>query len=79
MTWEQMVENYPDMWVAILNPVMDGDHPDILEGDVVDVIHFSKARYFTNKRLFPIRKESFVVYKGLFYWFNSFVVSKSKI
>ncbi len=39
MTWDEMVEKYPDMWVAIANPVMDGDHPDILEGDVVDVIH----------------------------------------
>ena len=38
MTWNQMVEAYPNMWVAIRNPLMDGDHPDILEGDVVDVI-----------------------------------------
>ncbi len=38
MTWNQMVEAYPNMWVAIRNPIMDGDHPDILEGDVVDVI-----------------------------------------
>ncbi len=34
MTWNQMVEAYPNMWVAIRNPIMDGDHPDILEGDV---------------------------------------------
>ena len=32
MTWDQMVETYPDMWVAIANPVMDGDHPDVIEG-----------------------------------------------
>ena len=38
MTWDQMVKEYPDMWVAIANPVFDGNHPDILEGDVVDVI-----------------------------------------
>ena len=37
MTWDQIVEEYPDMWVAIANPVVDGDHPDILEGDVVAV------------------------------------------
>ena len=37
MTWDQMVEEYPDMWVAIANPVFDGDHPDILEGDVIAV------------------------------------------
>ncbi len=37
MTWDQMVKEYPDMWVAIANPVFDGDHPDILEGDVVAV------------------------------------------
>ena len=37
MTWDQIVEEYPDMWVAIANPVFDGDHPDILEGDVVAV------------------------------------------
>ena len=35
MTWDEMVEKYPDMWVAISNPVMDGDHPDVLEGDLV--------------------------------------------
>ena len=38
MKWDQMVEQYPDMWVVIANPVMDGDHPDIMEGDVVDVV-----------------------------------------
>ena len=38
MTWDQMVEAYPDSWVAVENPVFDGDYPDILEGDVVDVI-----------------------------------------
>ncbi|MBQ7507151.1 MAG: hypothetical protein IJT05_07475 [Lachnospiraceae bacterium] len=38
MTWEQMVEAYPDKWVAIRNPIMDGEHPDILEGDVVTVL-----------------------------------------
>ena len=38
MTWDQMVEEYPDMWVVISNPVMDGDHPDILEGDVVEAV-----------------------------------------
>ncbi len=39
MTWEEMVEEYPDKWVVISNPVMDGDHPDILEGDVVAVLN----------------------------------------
>ena len=38
MTWDQMVETYPDMWVAIANPLMDGDHPDILEGDVISAV-----------------------------------------
>ena len=38
MTWDQMVERYPDRWVAVANPIFDGNHPDILEGDVVDVL-----------------------------------------
>lgn len=38
MTWDQMVDSYPDQWLAISNPVMDGDYPDIMEGDVVAVL-----------------------------------------
>ena len=38
MTWDQMVERYPDRWVAVANPVFDGNHPDILGGDVVAVL-----------------------------------------
>ena len=38
MTWDQMVEEYPDRWVAVANPVFDGDHPDIIEGEVGDVL-----------------------------------------
>ncbi len=38
MTWDEMVNTYPDMWVVIANPIMDGEAPDILEGDVVDVV-----------------------------------------
>ncbi len=38
MSWDEMVKDYPDKWVAIANPVMDGNAPDILEGDVVAVI-----------------------------------------
>ena len=38
MTWDEMVNAYPDMWVVIANPIMDGEAPDILEGDVVDVV-----------------------------------------
>ena len=38
LTWDQMVESYPDRWVVVKNPVFDGNHPDILEGDVVDVL-----------------------------------------
>ncbi|MBR5969206.1 MAG: hypothetical protein IK016_02540 [Lachnospiraceae bacterium] len=38
MSWEDMVRTYPDMWVVVANPVMDGDAPDILEGDVVAVV-----------------------------------------
>ena len=35
MTWEDMVREYPDRWVAVGNAVMDG--PDIVSGDVVAV------------------------------------------
>ena len=38
MTWDQMVNLYPDQWVAISNPIFDGDYPDILEGDIVAVL-----------------------------------------
>ena len=38
MTWDEMAAEYPDKWVAVTNPVFDGDHPDILEGDLVDVL-----------------------------------------
>ena len=33
MTWNSMVENYPNMWVVIKNPVMDG--PDVIKGEVI--------------------------------------------
>ena len=36
MTWTEITKAYPDKWVAIANPVMDGS--DILEGDVVTVL-----------------------------------------
>ena len=35
MKWEDMVEKYPDRWVAVGNAVMDG--PNIVSGDVVAV------------------------------------------
>lgn len=35
MTWEQMVHNFPAMWVVVRNAVMDG--PDIVSGIVEDV------------------------------------------
>ena len=38
MTWEQIVEKYPEKWVALSNVKTDGDHPYILEGDVVAVL-----------------------------------------
>lgn len=38
LTWEQIVEKYPDKWVALSNVITDGEHPDILEGDVVAVL-----------------------------------------
>ena len=38
MTWDDMVRMYPDMWVVVANPVMDGEAPDILEGEVVAAV-----------------------------------------
>mgnify|MGYP006916293025 CR=1 FL=1 len=35
MTWQDMVKEYPDRWVAVGNAVMNG--PDIVSGDVVAV------------------------------------------
>lgn len=37
LTWDEMVEKYPSMWVVIANPEFDGDHPDIISGDLHDV------------------------------------------
>ncbi len=42
MTWSEMVEKYPDKWVVVDNPIMDGDSPDIIEGDVVAVVDDDK-------------------------------------
>ncbi len=38
MSWDEMVENFPNKWVVVANPVMDGDAPDIIEGDVIAVV-----------------------------------------
>ncbi len=35
ITWQEMVDKYPDMWVAVKDAEMDG--PDILSGVPVDV------------------------------------------
>ena len=35
ITWQEMVDKYPDMWVAVKDAEMDG--PDILSGVLVDV------------------------------------------
>lgn len=32
MSWDEMVLEYPDMWIAVKDAVMDG--PDILSGEV---------------------------------------------
>ena len=39
MTWNEVTKVYPDKWVAVANPVMDGDSPDKLEGDIVAVMN----------------------------------------
>lgn len=36
MTWNEMVDKYPDMWVAVKDAQMDG--PDIVSGIVVAVL-----------------------------------------
>ena len=35
MTWEDIVKKYPDKWVVLKDPVLDGS--DIVTGIVVDV------------------------------------------
>ena len=37
MIWNEITKAYPDKWVAVANLIMDGDSPDILEGDIVAV------------------------------------------
>lgn len=36
VTWKYMVEHYPNMWIAIKDPQMDG--PDIVSGIISAVI-----------------------------------------
>lgn len=36
MTWEEMVNTYPDVWVAIRNPEKDG--PNIISGEIHAII-----------------------------------------
>lgn len=36
MTWDEMVDRYPDMWVSISDAEMEG--PDVLSGELVAVI-----------------------------------------
>ena len=38
MTWNEIVKTYPNKWVAVADPIMDGDTPDILEGNLVAVL-----------------------------------------
>ena len=35
MTWDEMVEKYPDQWVVVKDAVMDG--PDIISGELIEV------------------------------------------
>ena len=35
LTWDEMVEKYPDMWVVVKDAEMDG--PDVLSGTLVAV------------------------------------------
>lgn len=36
MTWEEMVERYPNKWVAVTNYLKDG--PDLIEGELLAVL-----------------------------------------
>ena len=70
MTWEQMVERYPDRWVVVANPVFDGNHPDILEGDVVDVVTDEEiGRYKADHQWQDLRYERTTEsgWSGMFY------------
>lgn len=37
ITWDEMIKRYPNMWVVIKNPVMDG--PDVIEGEIVTALN----------------------------------------
>ncbi len=70
MTWDQMVEEYPDMWVVISNPVMDGDHPDILEGDVVAAVDDDSLADFEDSHVndnYTYRRTTESGWNGMFY------------
>lgn len=70
MTWDQMVETYPDMWVAIANPVMDGDHPDVIEGDVVDAVSDEEIGDFEEEHInddLTYRRTTESGWNGMFY------------
>ena len=70
MTWDQMVETYPDMWVAIANPIMDGDHHDILKGDVVDAVSDDEISRFRSEHRgqgLEYRRTTESGWNGMFY------------
>ena len=70
MTWDQIVETYPDRWVAIINPVMDGDHPDILEGDVIAVLRDDEISRFKSEHRgegLEYRRTTESGWNGIFY------------
>ena len=70
MTWDEMVEKYPDKWVVISDPLMDGDHPDVLEGDVVAVVDDDELSDYEDKHVkenYIYRRTTESGWNGIFY------------
>lgn len=44
LTWDEMVEKYPNLWVAVKDAEMDGG--DIISGEVVDAKPDKEMRSF---------------------------------
>ena len=72
-TWEQMVQQFPDQWVAVKEAEMDGG--DIISGEVVCAKPDEEMRSFRAKN----RKCGFVFRRTSEGTFNGFIDSDIKI
>lgn len=62
MKWGEIIKEYPDEWVAIINYASDGQ--GCIEGEVVAHSHDKDSFYREAGELFPVYKEIALRYTG---------------